>query len=1193
MSISERGSGAKATGTGTAVSVDVSGLGISAGDMVWAAIHVNGTSTTITSDDGFTDDFQEQNGSETSAYAIQKKDAGASEPTTYGWTLGASVEWSVQVRVFYSTTTGKVVTWDVAPSASTRSSSTGSATATAPSITTSTDGALGIVLVVTDSSTITYSAPTNGYGSEVEPTAHQCQVSYTKALPTAGATGSTSVTLSASNDWTAHQIAIHEVNNPAAAFSGVSYSAALPFPKEAGLHFDGRYFSAWAYTGDGTVEKAIEIAHIDSEGMTAGTAHTIPGGPSSDITRGYHCAFAGRFWQTYGDLNFYIANSLSHTWTSAWKAHEDLNASDAVDNYTSINTFVWPAAIIDAAQKPIIGGRTQSPSPFDLKFQRASDVFYRYDMTAWDTPVTVKAATGSTSNMQIVAYENGDIGFVIGVGQEPGTLSYRHGTWDPDTDTYTLEAEQTITSDAGAYYTMRAVPMRDGRLVLIWRKYDAAPAYNTLRYAVRSAGSSGVWDGTGDSVAPADLATDLYGTAHTEGYFTSCANLGQTAGDAGAKLVYCFYYDGTDIVQRTWDGTSWSAKSTVVAGPSLSEHRIQSAHVSVEKTGVVYHTTDNKIWVQAVGMPVTDATADENLIPSVTDSRVGTNDFNQQAATYGDRTVMVWRGMGGRPRGGVYNHTTAQWEEEDVPFGPRYADGHNMTYCFVGPDGYIYLCMGGRSFVQDLAPVILKTDYPLGHASFSLSANTDISPGQTYDGKAGNRGYKFLYVDRLGVIYYLYLYHVPSATPDPQRRIGVIEYRNGTWSAETKLMEFDDDFVAGDASAPYIQAVSGGREDATWTITDVTDAGASATVTVTDATGLANGTVVQITGTGTALDDTARPISGLSGNQFTYPLDPAGSSSTGTASEQDSILLLWSYINKANQPSTSVGSVTQNELNFARVVPQGSGSFKGYKASGSEMTLPMDLAANNDRIYRWNGTTQNIVSTNAGTDEVEVTGHGFTTGQTIWIDGSTCTPSIDGKRTVTVVDANHFTVGVDITTGGGAAGTVSPDWEYVRLGGSVEAVNDNGTLRPLVTGVRLDTDSPYGLTRYLAHKWDGAAWTTVDIDTTGDPERPTTQATWDPDTDTVFVAAVMDYGGVDEIVTYQSLDQGETWRPRKRRTNSPISKSAPLISPNSTGKVNLMWDVRTSRLHGEVGWMLVTTEVVAAYKSLALTGVGV
>jgi hypothetical protein len=206
VGISETGS---ATNVGNSTSPNIThGLTINENDVVIAIIHHNLESVNITDDNGanaFVEAFEENNGSESSSYAIYSRVAGASEPATYQWTLDTSDDWLIQIRVFSGVDTSSV--WDVAPSASTRDNSSSGTTATAPTMTTSNDGAMGIFLVISDS-IITFSDPTNGYGIEVEHGSGRAAASYIREWATAGATGASSATLSADNDWLAHQFAL-------------------------------------------------------------------------------------------------------------------------------------------------------------------------------------------------------------------------------------------------------------------------------------------------------------------------------------------------------------------------------------------------------------------------------------------------------------------------------------------------------------------------------------------------------------------------------------------------------------------------------------------------------------------------------------------------------------------------------------------------------------------------------------------------------------------------------------------------------------------------------------------------------------------------------------------------------------------------------------------------------------------------
>ncbi|MDO8521176.1 MAG: Ig-like domain-containing protein, partial [bacterium] len=200
--ITEVGAGATNSGTGTAVSV-THGMPILANDVVVAFIHANNTGNIITNTNGstpFTQAIQE-NTADTSRYAIFTRVAGGSELASYAWTLATSANWTIIVRVFRGVDTSAL--WDVAPSAATRTLQccVSGSTAVAPSLSINTANALGIAYFFSDSSAgLSFSVPTNGYGSEVERTSPTPQATYTRVWSATGPTGSTSATMSAAND---------------------------------------------------------------------------------------------------------------------------------------------------------------------------------------------------------------------------------------------------------------------------------------------------------------------------------------------------------------------------------------------------------------------------------------------------------------------------------------------------------------------------------------------------------------------------------------------------------------------------------------------------------------------------------------------------------------------------------------------------------------------------------------------------------------------------------------------------------------------------------------------------------------------------------------------------------------------------------------------------------------------------------
>ena len=211
MPIAETGSN-KSTGTSQTPNI-THGLTINSGDKVVITGNANASGNVWSDNNGSTPltvDFGET-GSGTNTYAIMSRIAGASEPANYTFNLsGSSQAWSIIIRVFSG---GHASTmWNVAPAAGTRASGTGT-TATSPNMTTTVAGAMGILFCSNDTATTTLSAPTNGYGTLVEHHTSRTQGSAIQVWPTATTVGTAAMTLSASQDWMIHQIALE----PAAA----------------------------------------------------------------------------------------------------------------------------------------------------------------------------------------------------------------------------------------------------------------------------------------------------------------------------------------------------------------------------------------------------------------------------------------------------------------------------------------------------------------------------------------------------------------------------------------------------------------------------------------------------------------------------------------------------------------------------------------------------------------------------------------------------------------------------------------------------------------------------------------------------------------------------------------------------------------------------------------------------------------
>lgn len=93
------------------------------------------------------------------------------------------------------------------------------------------------------------------------------------------------------------------------------------------------------------------------------------------------------------------------------------------------------------------------------------------------------------------------------------------------------------------------------------------------------------------------------------------------------------------------------------------------------------------------------------------------------------------------------------------------------------------------------------------------------------------------------------------------------------------------------------------------------------------------------------------------------------------------------------------------------------------------------------------GVAVNITSVGvANPGQVNATAHGLVTGDSVTIAGTTTTPTINGSYPVIVVNANQFTVPVNVTSGqAGAAGTVTKTSADFGLSAAIQTFTFTGT----------------------------------------------------------------------------------------------------------------------------------------------------
>ncbi len=132
----------------------------------------------------------------------------ASEPSSYDFALGDSVNWGAMVRIYRGVDPS---VYDVAPSLTNEGTGPSPDHPSAPSITTLTNGAMAIMAAFFDSGGTSdyYASPSNGFGNERESGGGRACVTYDKLIASAGAVGATGCTQDwGGQSWSAFQFAL-------------------------------------------------------------------------------------------------------------------------------------------------------------------------------------------------------------------------------------------------------------------------------------------------------------------------------------------------------------------------------------------------------------------------------------------------------------------------------------------------------------------------------------------------------------------------------------------------------------------------------------------------------------------------------------------------------------------------------------------------------------------------------------------------------------------------------------------------------------------------------------------------------------------------------------------------------------------------------------------------------------------------
>lgn len=179
------------------------GLTIQANDVLIALVRCTDTPSAMSSVDSvFTEDYARETDASSMPECIYSRVAGSSEASSWSWTVKTWTNYDIIILQFRGVDTSDI--WDVIPAAGTLGTGYGT-TATAPSITTETDGAMGLLIVY---SAQAESDPTDDYADGISASLNFKHAIWRRTWATAGATSTAACTLAGNCTWRIHQVAL-------------------------------------------------------------------------------------------------------------------------------------------------------------------------------------------------------------------------------------------------------------------------------------------------------------------------------------------------------------------------------------------------------------------------------------------------------------------------------------------------------------------------------------------------------------------------------------------------------------------------------------------------------------------------------------------------------------------------------------------------------------------------------------------------------------------------------------------------------------------------------------------------------------------------------------------------------------------------------------------------------------------------
>lgn len=305
-------------------------------------------------------------------------------------------------------------------------------------------------------------------------------------------------------------------------------------------------------------------------------------------------------------------------------------------------------------------------------------------------------------------------------------------------------------------------------------------------------------------------------------------------------------------------------------------------------------------------------------------------------------------------------------------------------------------------------------------------------------------------------------------------------------------------------------------------------------------------------------------------------------------SGQKSLLAPWCFTDKSVVPTDFAETFYSNEMNYLRLIPDGAGDYTGARADGVSLTLPCS-EVNKDCIISAEDTGGTLGATSwaattayALDDVILESGYLFI-----------CTTEGTSGGSIPTFDTDHHQTTADNTVvWTELAPTVAPNNEFLRCRFMDNEIVD--TTNPLGLAYHVDDTDPHAFNTLKSYKWDATNWVPTTLQSADFPTAGRrVNAAMVIGTQGVFVVAPKIISGVQELVQYQSEDNGDTWDAGTQLTNSSFGNETPMLSNKSATLENLVFHRQIHIGYAETMFLDIEISAIVMIKLFAKSHLGV